>query len=237
MFYAKIADIVVGIQHRYDFTKKISKDYILENCEKADVFIEVTDDDIDEACRISPRYTRESMESACIYSKLCKEIYKFNAFMFHGAAVKKNDDVFMFMAASGVGKTTHARLWKKVFGDDCHIINGDKPIIRFIDGKYYVYGTPWSGKEGININTRGVLKGICFIEQSPRNSITKAEPKDIIPKLFVQTIVPKEPDRLQMFMKFADGLIKNTNFYVLKCNISDDAVYTSWEGMTKECME
>ena len=41
----------------------------------------------------------------------------------------------MFTAQSGTGKSTHIKLWKKHFGKDVDIVNGDKPIVRvFNDG-------------------------------------------------------------------------------------------------------
>ena len=33
-----------------------------------------------------------------------------------------------FAAPSGTGKTTHIKLWQRLYGDRVEIINGDKPL-------------------------------------------------------------------------------------------------------------
>ncbi len=52
-------------------------------------------------------------------------------------------------------------------------IDGDNPIVRIIDGKAYVYGTPCCGKEGWSINTRAELGGIGFIIKDKVNVAEK----------------------------------------------------------------
>ena len=45
---------------------------------------------------------------------------------------------YLFCGSSGTGKTTHMLLWQKMLGDRFKFINGDKPIIRFIDNVPYI---------------------------------------------------------------------------------------------------
>lgn len=71
-----------------------------------------------------------------------------------------------------MGKSTHTKLWIKKFGaENVQIINDDKPIIRFIDNDWYVYGSPFDGGTGINKNIRAKLGGIIFLERAEENSI------------------------------------------------------------------
>lgn len=44
------------------------------------------------------------------------------------------------------------------------VFNDDKPALRRLDGRWYAYGTPWCGKDGINLNQKWPLGGICFLE-------------------------------------------------------------------------
>ena len=51
----------------------------------------------------------------------------------------------LFFGVSGTGKSTHSRLWHEyVPGSD--LMNDDNPVIRYEDGRFLVYGSPWSGK-------------------------------------------------------------------------------------------
>ena len=72
------------------------------------------------------------------YRIICKKILSFDAMLMHCAAVSVDNEAYLFTAVSGTGKTTHINLWRKKFGDRFFVINGDKPIIRLIDGKFYV---------------------------------------------------------------------------------------------------
>lgn len=75
-------------------------------------------------------------------------------------------------ADSSVGKSTHTGLWRQVFGDErVKILNDDKPALRFEKGIWYAYGTPWSGKYGMNLNLRYPVAGICFLKQGAQNKI------------------------------------------------------------------
>ena len=82
-----------------------------------------------------------------------------DGFVLHASALALNENAFLFSANSGIGKSTHTRLWKKVF-DGVTIINDDKPALRLKSGLFYVYGTPWSGKSSLNENICVPLKSI-----------------------------------------------------------------------------
>ena len=70
--------------------------------------------------------------------------------MLHASAVAYEGYAYLFSGPCGMGKSTHARLWQQVFGEKAVIFNDDKPALRCVDGKWFAYGTPWCGKDGIN---------------------------------------------------------------------------------------
>ena len=74
--------------------------------------------------------------------------------LLHSSAVVVDGYAYLFSADSGTGKSTHTGLWKQHFGDRAYIINDDKPAIRKVDGEWYVFGTPWSGKTDTSVNPR-----------------------------------------------------------------------------------
>jgi hypothetical protein len=138
----------------------------------------------------------------------------------------------LFSADPGTGKSTHTTLWRKYFGDDnVKIINDDKPAIRLEDDKIYVYGTPWSGKTDQNINMRNELGAIVFLERSENNWVKEITPKEAIPLLMMQTIRPRNPERMIKLLDVLDTVLKNTKLYKLGCNISEEAVRVSYEAI------
>lgn len=91
----------------------------------------------------------------------------------HSSVVENNGHAYMFLGASGRGKSTHSDLWTKhICGST--LINDDNPVIRIADdGTPTVYGTPWSGKRPIYKNTHYPIGGIAVIEQNKENTIRK----------------------------------------------------------------
>lgn len=149
-----------------------------------------------------------------------------NGFVFHSSTIDYNGKGILFSAHSGTGKSTHTGLWVKYYPNEARIINDDTPLIRIIDNKPYVFGTPWSGKTDINDNVCVPLSAIVFIKRAESNSISEIEFKEAF-KLFMEQafIVPFAP----MFLGFAstaDKVLKQINMALLNCNISKDAVDT-----------
>ncbi len=234
MFIIKLADISIGIDNRFEFTKEFCKDYIIET-DQYDFKVSVNEEEIlKQKNEIEVNAPDDFTESICIYRKIAQELPKYNAFVFHGASVEVNQKAYCFTAKSGTGKTTHISLWKKVFGDKVNIINGDKPIIRLIDNKFYVYGTPWSGKENLNRNVHFPLKSICFINQSKINSIEKLTSHQALNKILHQIYLPQNKIDLETTLDLLGRLLQQTDLYNLNCNISDEAAELSFNVMTKE---
>ena len=138
------------------------------------------------------------------------------------------------MAKSGTGKSTHTSLWLEHFGERARIINGDKPLLRFIDGKLFVYGTPWCGKEGLNINTSSQLKALCFLERGTDNSIRRLSDSEIVARLFHQLIMPQDMQAADCLLQLLDRTVKEIPVWLLRCNISQEAVITAYEAMSSE---
>lgn len=91
----------------------------------------------------------------------------------HSSVVENNNRAYMFLGASGRGKSTHSDLWTKHIKGST-LINDDNPVIRIApDGTPTVYGSPWSGKRPIYKNVYYPIGGIAAIEQAKENSIRR----------------------------------------------------------------
>ena len=91
----------------------------------------------------------------------------------HSSVVENNGKAYMFLGASGRGKSTHSDLWTKHIPGST-LINDDNPVIRIApDGTPMVYGSPWSGKRPIYKNVQYPIGGITAIEQDKDNSIKR----------------------------------------------------------------
>lgn len=93
---------------------------------------------------------------------------KYSLLSFHGVLMEHNGSGVIISAASGTGKTTHARLWRD--HKNTLIINGDRAVCKHTDKGWIGYGTPWSGTSGEQINRSVPLKALVVLERSEKNS-------------------------------------------------------------------
>ena len=136
----------------------------------------------------------------------------------------------ILIGRSGVGKTTHTRFWLETY-PDAYILNGDKPLLRLIDGKFYACGTPWAGKEGMNRNEMLPLHAICALFRGKENEIGSVSFEKILPLLIQQTYRPNEEAPLRKTLELLKALGDTTPFYALFCNLDPDAARVAKEGM------
>jgi hypothetical protein len=233
MFIIKIADINVCIDNKYDYVKTLCKDYIVEDRNAPDITISVTDEEIANEVKLAEFDAPvDYAEGVCVYRKICKQLpIRFNAYLFHSAVIEYEGKGYAFSAKSGTGKSTHIRLWRKHFGEKVHVVNGDKPIMRFMKDELVAYGTPWCGKEGYQNNTSVAIKGICFIERATNNSIKRITPDEAIGRIFHQILTPEDIASVDALFPLLDRTLTQIPCYVLQCNISEEAAQIAYEGM------
>lgn len=147
---------------------------------------------------------------------------KHQAIWMHGSSICYNSKAILFSAASGVGKSTHTRLWKQ-YVPGVEYINDDKNIIIFENNKMVLYGNPWSGKHQIDNNIKAPLAAIVFLHQSKNNEISKITKKEAFFKILKQVIQPFDKESSNEWNNMTDELLK-IPAYELGCNISSEAV-------------
>lgn len=227
----RIADVTFSLKPLYRYTAELVKDYAADGTPQFD--ITVTEEDIAKEKALASEFHPAYLESLAVYRKLCEKMTAdYNGFIFHSSAIAVDGEAYLFTAPSGTGKSTHASLWRELLGDRAVMINDDKPIIRYIDGDFYVYGTPWDGKHRLSTNSRAKIKAICRIHQSLDNEISKISVKEIMPTLLNQTLRPKNPNEMMNLLDLIEKLVNKVDLYGLGCDISLDAAKLSYETMS-----
>ena len=233
IFKFRIADIVFSADIRYRYAYDLMKDFLADDDAEPEFNIAASDEDIARERELSPHDLSDaSYESTALYRKYIYIVMeRYDAFFFHCSAIEINGRAVMFTARSGTGKSTHRNLWIKNFGDRVTVINDDKPIIRKVDGVYYVYGTPWQGKEGLGANIRVPAHALCFLSRAPENSIGPIETTQIIARALNQTVRPKEPELMGNLLDMLDGMLSQVKCYDLRVNMNDDAATVAYNGI------
>lgn len=186
-FTAKIADLTVGISCKHSLIESMCREYLTE---VAPMFCVRASEEHKEKLRnyflgFSEVFSDDYLESVAISECIADEVFNYDAAVFHAALISFDGQGVAFAAPSGTGKSTHIKLWRRLFGSRVECINGDKPLFLFRDGKFFGAGTPWCGKENWGCNKTVPLKAVCFIERAEQNSISPlTENREIMSRLF-----------------------------------------------------
>lgn len=232
----KIADVVFEFRTKYEYSLNLCKNYLYNGSSEPECVISIDEADIlvekGKDVNSSPDFYLESLA-------LLRKVNEFilenkNGFMCHSSALAVDGKAYLFTAKSGTGKSTHASLYRKVLGDRVTMINDDKPIIREIDGVFYVYGSPWNGKHNLDNNIKAPVKAICEITRGKENSIISISPFEMLMVLFNQTVRPDDEQNKDKYLAILDRLLKSVKLFRLKCNMETSAANVSFNAMSKD---
>ncbi len=149
----------------------------------------------------------------------------------HASAVILDGKAYLFSANSGVGKSTHTEKWCRLFG--ATYLNDDKPALRYVDGVWMAYGTPWSGKHDLSSPVGVPLGGIAFLERGEENSISPADVDWVVPRLLKQSFWELPQQYMETMLSLLDKLVRQTPIWKLTCRNEDAAAILSRDVMTK----
>ncbi len=238
-FCIKLAELTVSLRAEGAYTRDLCLNFLTASGSVPDIAVTADEKSLlAEMESVSSPYCeddrRDICESICLYRAIAEKLPLFDRFVMHGAAVEVGGRAYLFTAPSGTGKTTHIKLWKRVFGEKVTVINGDKPILGLKDGNFFAFSTPWAGKEDLKTNISAPLGGICILTRGEINHIEKVAPGDYFSALMNQVYYPKDSAARLSTLDLLDKLSRAVPFYLLSCNISEEAAKLSFETMTKE---
>lgn len=226
--YYKIAGLTVEMDS-FGRTVKQAEPYLIDHVGRADVVIENA---TDEFVARYPEITRDNSEYVFTGTSFYKQLIGFGGILLHSSAVVVDGRAYLFTAPCGTGKSTHTSLYLCEFGERAYILNDDKPAIRFEDGAFYAYGTPWSGKNDLSANARAPIAGICIINRAEKNEISRIGGKDAIFGIYSQTLRPQSAKYMEKVLSTIEKMIEIIPIWSLKCNMDPEAARLSYEAMS-----
>ncbi len=153
--------------------------------------------------------------------------------LIHASLVRHQGYGYAFIAKSGTGKSTHTSLWMRYI-PDCDLMNDDNPVVRVIDGKPYIYGSPWSGKTPCYRNVKAPLGAITRIDRAPANSIERLRPVEAFTSVLPSCSSMKWDKRL--YRSLGDTItriIETTPIYILHCLPDKEAAEICHKEITR----
>ena len=184
-----------------------------------------------------PSLTPEQMEYMESGMQFYWHLLRYNGLMLHASAAALGGRAYLFSGPCGRGKSTHTRLWQQTFGEAVQVFNDDKPALRRLDGRWFAYGTPWCGKDGINLNQKWPLGGICFLEKAQENRIRRLPPAEALPLVMAQTTYRLSPQYMELLLTSLDSLLRQIPVFLLENRPEEAAARLSYETMRRAAEE
>lgn len=142
--------------------------------------------------------------------------------MLHACGIDDNGRGIIFTGPSGSGKSSLANLWKGK--DGVTILNDEHIIIRKMEERFWIYGTPWPGDAQLFSQGMCPLEKIFFIEHAKENAAVHKKGVDAVTPLLLQSF-PQFWDisGMQFTVSFLAELIREIPCYKL-CFVPNESV-------------
>ena len=176
-------------------------------------------------------WKEEYLEELAVYRQIAERILAYDTFLLHGSVVSVDGKGYLFAARSGVGKSTHARLWQALLGDRMTYVNDDKPLVRITAEAALVYGTPYDGKHHLSSDIAVPRRAVCFLRRGQENSIRACGAREAFPRLLQQAYTPRDQEALRQTVSLLQALTERVRFYELTCNRDLEAARVAYGAM------
>ena len=221
-FNVKIAGCVFWVcGTKHASTKGFFSDFLSN--ERAEAIIDVSEEEIRSFQEKLPHFTEALCERAVLKYRIDKYLVDQGAFPFHATALSYKDEAYVFTALSGVGKSTHARLWRDSFGEAVTMINDDRPYLKLVDRTVCAYSHPQSGKHHIYTNTSCPVRVIGRIIRDRDNYVRRLSGAEFFPFFVQQVFTMDDPETTSKIISLIMQVLSRVRVYEIHCNMDPTA--------------
>ena len=154
--------------------------------------------------------------------------------LIHASLVRCKGYGYAFIAKSGTGKSTQVSSWLRYI-EGCDLMNDDNPIVRIIDGKAYIYGSPWSGKTPCYRQVKAPLGAVTRIDRASTNSIEQLQSVEAFASFLPACSSMKwDKDIFDGICNNAGKVVEIVPIYTLHCLPDEEAARICHERITRQ---
>lgn len=155
----------------------------------------------------------------------------------HASLVRCNGNAYAFIAKSGTGKSTQVSMWLRYI-KGCDLMNDDNPIVRIIDNKPYIYGSPWSGKTPCYRQVKSPLAAITRIDRAQENTIERLKPVEAFASFLPSCSSMKwDKDIFDAICNNVSKIVELVPIYTLHCLPNEEAAQVCYREVTRSNQE
>jgi len=240
-FKIQIAGMTVLVKPMFVSTREYCRSYCVDL--EPEVFIDVTEEDLnvsqvmlekealEEDIRVR-KFPDPFLERYSIMRKIARELLHRDTILLHGSTVGVDGYAYLFTAPSRTGKSTHTRFWRETFGSRAVMVNDDKTFLKLTPSGVFAYGSPWSGKHGLDSNICLPLRGICILRRGAVNQIFPAAPEACLAELKHQCFVSEDMEEREKGFALVESLSNQVSLWQMDCTKDPAAALVSYEAMS-----
>jgi hypothetical protein len=129
--------------------------------------------------------------------------------LLHGAGMVREGKAYLFVGASGAGKSTFSQLLAAARVGT--MLSDERMIVRGIAGGLQAFGTPWAGTAAIARDGSAPLAGIFFLRHGRENGIEKLAAAEAMDRMLPLVSIPwYDPDVASPIIAFAKRVVAAT---------------------------
>lgn len=152
-----------------------------------------------------------------------RQMIRRDSLILHCAYIKYHGKSILFSAPSETGKSTQAGLWERYRGSET--VNGDRALLRKIDGHWTACGWPVCGTSEICHLENIPIHAVVMLRQGKENHVERLSPVQAFAQLYSQITVNQwNRDFVQRTVELIEDLVAHVPVWQLTCDISENAV-------------
>lgn len=145
----------------------------------------------------------------------------FGDVILHASGVVIDGQGYCFTGTSGVGKSTLAGAL--AVNPSVTVLGEDQVVLRYLDGDFWIYGTPWHINPAMCSPLGAPLKKLFFLDRSASHGVTPIAPLVGITRLLQTAFVPYyRPAAVSAILDRLTLLAEQMPFYILNYRLGTD---------------
>lgn len=146
---------------------------------------------------------------------------RFGDLILHAAGLVAGEEGYCFLGASGAGKSTLAT--ELLSQPGVQILGEDQVILRYLDGEFWIFGTPWHEHADRCSPAGAPLKKVYFVDRSLAPGIQPITPSEGIQRILQTAFIPYYlPERLPQIFDRLSLLGQTMPFFSIHYALGSD---------------